>query len=96
MMGFAVQIELANMVAVQCPHDADPREHPGPAERRDHDQGLHRRLPFRCLMLGLRQLGNVIACIPQGNKQATVGQRYRRARSPRGRQIIPALLFCPF
>jgi hypothetical protein len=27
MWGFAVQIELANMVAVQCLHDADPGEH---------------------------------------------------------------------
>jgi hypothetical protein len=30
MMGLAVQIELANMVAVQCPHDADAREHRWP------------------------------------------------------------------
>jgi hypothetical protein len=27
MMIFAIGIELANVVAVQCLHDADPREH---------------------------------------------------------------------
>jgi hypothetical protein len=41
MMGSAVQIELANMVAVQCPHDADAREHRRATLRRHQDQGLH-------------------------------------------------------
>jgi hypothetical protein len=31
--------------------------------RRDQDQGLHRRLPLRGLMLGGRQPGDVIASI---------------------------------
>jgi hypothetical protein len=30
MMGLSIRIELANLVAVQCPHDADPREHRRP------------------------------------------------------------------
>ena len=63
-VGSAVQIELANMVAVQCPHDADAREHRRATLRRHQDQGLHGRLPFHSLMLGLRQLGKVIACVP--------------------------------
>src|SRR2546421_12234276 len=35
-----------NMVAVQRPHDADPREHRRSAQFRDQDQGLDRGLPF--------------------------------------------------
>src|SRR5258708_105517 len=30
MVGLAIRIELANLVSVQCPHDADPREHRRP------------------------------------------------------------------
>jgi hypothetical protein len=39
-MGLAVRIEFANVIAVQCPHDANAREHRRPAERRDQDQRL--------------------------------------------------------
>jgi hypothetical protein len=43
------------VMAVQRPHDADPREHRRPARLRNQDQRLHRGLPFRSIMLGLRQ-----------------------------------------
>jgi hypothetical protein len=49
MMFFARRFEDAFDMAVQCLHDADPRQHGRPAFRRDQDQGLHRRLPFRGL-----------------------------------------------
>jgi hypothetical protein len=41
-------------MAIQGPHDANPREHCRPAGRRDQDQRFHSRKPFRRLMLGLR------------------------------------------
>jgi hypothetical protein len=47
MVGLAVWIELANVVPVQRPHDADPREHRRAAVAfGDEDQGFHRGLPF--------------------------------------------------
>ena len=53
MMGLAIWIELANVVAVQCPHDADPREHRRAAQRCDQAQRFHARLPLWGRMLGL-------------------------------------------
>ena len=47
------------------------------AKRRDHDQGLHRRLPLRCLVLGLRQLRDEIARLLQRDEPATARQRDR-------------------
>jgi hypothetical protein len=69
----AIRIEHSLNVAVQGPHDADPREHDRPAGRRDQDQGFHHGLPLRCLMLGLRELRDVPASCsvtswrPRGN-----------------------------
>jgi hypothetical protein len=37
--------EHARDVTVQRSHDADPREHRRPAQRRDQDQPKHRSLP---------------------------------------------------
>jgi hypothetical protein len=45
MMGLPIRIELANLVAVQRLHDADPRQHRRAAFRRDQEQRLHRGLP---------------------------------------------------
>ena len=39
--------EHALEVPVQSPHDADARQHRGPAVFRDEDQGLYGRAPFR-------------------------------------------------
>jgi len=39
MVGLAVQIELAIVVAVQCPHDADARHHRRAVVFRDQDLG---------------------------------------------------------
>ena len=58
----AVWIELANKVAVQSSHDADPREHGRPIQRRDQAQRLH--MPFWGRVLGFGRLENVIACVP--------------------------------
>jgi hypothetical protein len=59
MMGLPIRIELANLVVVQRSHDADPRQHRRAAFRRDQDQGLHRRLPLRHLVLCFGQLRDV-------------------------------------
>jgi hypothetical protein len=77
MMGLAVQIELANMVAVQCPHDADPREHRRPAVRRDQDQGLHCCLLLRRFVLSRPKFRDVIAGILERDQLAAAGQRNR-------------------
>jgi hypothetical protein len=47
----------------------DAREHSGAAASREH-QRFHGRLPFRGLVLGLRQLRDVSAGIPQGDELA--------------------------
>ena len=64
-------------VTIQCLHDADPRQHRRPARRRDQDQGLHRCLPFRRLVLGLRKFRDVVAGILERDELATVRQRDR-------------------
>ncbi len=74
-MVFAVWIEHALDSPVQRPHDADACEHRRPADRRDKDQGFHRRLPFLGLMLGLRQVRDVTAGILEGDKLATARER---------------------
>jgi len=76
-MGLPIRIELANLVAVQCLHDADPREHRRAARLRDQEQRLHGRLPFRRLVLGLTKFGDVDPGILQRG----------RARGPRGSGI---------
>jgi hypothetical protein len=50
MMLFARRFEHELDVTIQCLHDADPRQHRRPAFRRDQDQGLRRRLPFRTII----------------------------------------------
>jgi hypothetical protein len=75
MMGLPIRIELANLVAVQRLHDADPRQHCRPARLRDQEQRLHRRLPLRRLVLGLRKLRDVFAGILERDELAAAGKR---------------------
>jgi hypothetical protein len=77
MMLFASWIKHPFDVAVQCLHDANPREHRRPVGLPDQDQGFHRCLPFLGFMLGLRKLRDVVAGILQGAQLAAAGQRYR-------------------
>jgi hypothetical protein len=77
MMVFAIGIKLPDSVPVQGLHDADPREHRWPAERHDQDQGFHSCLPFRRLVLGLREPRNVIAGILECDELAAGGKRDR-------------------
>ena len=46
-------------MTVQCPHDADPGEHRRATKLHNQQQGFHRGLPFRGIVLGLGQLGDV-------------------------------------
>src|SRR5258708_6557943 len=75
MMVFAIGIEHALDVAVQCPHDADARKHRRPARGRDQDQSFHGRLPVGSLVLGLRKLRDVVASVLERDKLATARQR---------------------
>jgi hypothetical protein len=61
-------------VAVQCPHDANPREHRRPAKRRDQDQGFHCRLPLRSLVFNLGQFRDVFAGVLQRDERSPVRQ----------------------
>src|SRR5258708_7014786 len=77
MMLFAIGIKHPLDVSVQRTHDPDAREHRRFARRRHQDQGPHRCLPLRSLMLGLRKLGDVVAGILERDELATARQRYR-------------------
>src|SRR3984893_5679277 len=68
-------IELLNVTAVQGQHDADPREYGRASVRGDQDEGFHRRLPFRGLVLSLRELRDVGPGIPQRDQLAAARQR---------------------
>ena len=60
---FAIGIEHALYMTVQCPHDPDPRHHRWTASGHQH-QNLDRRLPFRQVGLLFRQAGDVVGGIP--------------------------------
>ena len=75
-------IEHTLNVSVQRPHDAYPRKHRRPAERRDQNQGFHRGLAFRSRVLRLRQLGDVGAGVLQRDKLATSRQWDRIVERP--------------
>jgi hypothetical protein len=70
MMIFSVGIELANVVAVQCPHDADARKHRRAAARHEH-QRFDRSLPLLGLVLGLRELCDVGCIVFERDELAT-------------------------
>jgi hypothetical protein len=73
---------------------ADPREHRWPTLRRHKDQRFNGRLPFRSLMLGLRQLRDVIAGVLQRDELATtifLINRLARSKGPRKDPLIVRL-----
>jgi hypothetical protein len=76
MLIFAIRIKHPLNVAVQRPHDPDPREHRRTARRRDQYQRLHSRLPFLDPVLGFRKLRDVVASVLKADKLATARQRY--------------------
>jgi hypothetical protein len=75
MMLFARRFKHALDVTVQCFHDADPRKHRRPAFRRDQEKGLHRGLPFRRFVLGLRKLGDVCSGILERDEFSATRKR---------------------
>jgi hypothetical protein len=77
MMLFARRFEHAFDVSVQRLHHPNPRKHRRPAGRRDQDQGLHRRLPFRRFVLGLRKLGDLGPGILERDERAAAGKGWR-------------------
>ena len=69
-------------MTVQCPHDADPREHRRASERRDQDQAFHCGLPFLDLVNGLRKLGDVGAGISKRLQRPAIWERNRIVETP--------------
>jgi len=60
-------------VSIERPHDADARHHGWAVEINDEHQREHRCLPLRRQVLSLRELGDVVACVPQSDELATAG-----------------------
>ncbi len=87
MMFLARGIKLPNVVAVQCPHDADAREHRWPARRRDQDQGFHRGLPFLRVVLGLGKFRDVPAGVLERD-ELTAARQLDRILEP----SLPAVI----
>jgi hypothetical protein len=84
---FAIGIEYALDVTVQCPHDADPRALP-------QDQALHCRLSFCGRMLSLRKLGGIAplvkpAAMPRYEHQIAPG--HFRLSDPRKSVLLGQL-----
>jgi hypothetical protein len=70
-----IRIEHALNAAIKCAHDADPREHRRAARGCDQEQRLHRSLPFRRRVLGLRELCDVGAGVGKGDEGSAARQR---------------------
>lgn len=58
---------------IQRPHHTDPREHSRPAVLGDQDQRLDRGLPCWRVVLGFRQLCDVVGGVAQGDELAAIG-----------------------
>ena len=65
------------LVTTESSRHPYPRKHRRPAFRRDQDQGFHRCQPFRRLVLGLRQLGDLGPGILERHELAAAGKRDR-------------------
>jgi len=74
---FTIGVEHALDAAIECPHDANASKHRRATEIHDEEKGLHRGLPLRCRMFGLRQPRDVSRRVTQGDKLATAGSGYR-------------------
>jgi hypothetical protein len=81
MMILARRIKFPNVVSIKRPHHADASEHCRAAKLRNEKQRFHRGLPFRCVVLGLWQLGDVLCRIPERDELATAQQGDRIVES---------------
>lgn len=70
-------------MSVDRPHHPDPRHHLRAVALSDEQQRLHRRLPLCRVVLGLRQLGDVLGGIAQREQLATIRQEDRIEESCR-------------
>jgi hypothetical protein len=78
-MGPPIRVELANVVAVQRLHEADPGEHCWPVLRlRSQDQGLNGGLPFLNLLSRLLQFLDVSGRVFKRDELATAACVNRR------------------
>jgi hypothetical protein len=65
--------EPLDVMAVERPHEADLRQHRRTATGDQH-QSSHGVLPLRCLVLGFRKFGDVIADVLERYKLSAAGQ----------------------
>ncbi len=79
MMVPSIRIKLANVAAVQRPHDADARKHRRSARRRDQDQGFHRKEMAPARGNTLRPLG---LCVSRDGGLKTHSPRIQHNRPP--------------
>ena len=75
MVAFPLGVEYALNVSIERLHDADPRHHRWVARLGDQDQGFHRCLPFRGLVLGIRKPRDEFAGILKRDDLAAAGKR---------------------
>jgi hypothetical protein len=68
-----LSLRRRELLAVQSPHHADARVHQRPAIFRRHDKRFGRRLPFRKILLSLRQLYDVGGGVLKGDQLGTAG-----------------------
>ena len=82
MMLFAGLRKLANLAAVQCQHDADPRQHRGAGALDDKQQRFRRGLPFRKLVVLGRETYHVGRGIAKEDELFAARQRDRFVELP--------------
>ncbi|MFY9956991.1 hypothetical protein [Bradyrhizobium sp.] len=71
------RIEFNGLVPVDRLQHADPGEHRRAVRFRDQDQGLNGGLPCRMVLLGLRQLRDVVRRILERQKRLSLRDRNR-------------------
>jgi hypothetical protein len=77
MVIFSVGIECSFDVPVKRPHDANPGEHRWAAKFNDQEQRFHRGLPWRGVVFGLGQLGDVAPGVFEGEELPSARLRDR-------------------
>jgi hypothetical protein len=81
-MAFLMGIKRHYDVSIQCSHDANARQQRWPVVLGNKYQRCHGRLPFRGVVLGLRQRHDVASGILQGEKAPAIGKRNRIVKRP--------------
>jgi hypothetical protein len=68
------QVELSFDMTIERPHHAYPGKHRRSAALGNQQQRFHRGLPFRGIVFGLWQLGDVERGVAEGDERLAFGQ----------------------